>query len=274
LPARSEKVEALGERLKDRYLFTLSHYARWAHATQVGRIGAAVKEAERLQAMGSRDSYPPAECWGACLMALSQAAAGNHSEAVVAAKQGVAAAASGFDRLMADLALGMTLIAADEPAQGVARLSTAPWRTERIGAFYFAYAGDAAYGRGLVRAGRVEEGTAWLRDGVRWFDASGNRRGKCLAMLGMLEAASEAGDVKEARFLHEQIGDEAARVGMQGVQAEAHAIAADLAEGAGDLDAAVATNAAARAIAERLGWLALEQRVNWQARRLEARRDA
>jgi hypothetical protein len=92
-------------------------------------------------------------------------------------------------------------------------------------------------------------------------------------MLGMLEAASKAGDIQEARLWHERIGDEAARVGMQGLQAEAHAIAADLAERVGDLDSAVATNAAARVIAEPLGWLALEQQLNGQARRLEARRD-
>lgn len=274
LPARSEKVEALGESLSDRYLFTLSHYARWAHATQIGRIGAAVEQADRLQAMGRRDSYPPAECWGACLMALSQVAAGNRSEALAAAQQGLDAAASGFDRLMADLALGMTLVAADDPEQGVARLSTAPWRTERIGAFYFAYAGDTAYGRGLVRAGRVDEGITWLRDGVRWFEASGHRRAKCFAMLGMLEAAFEIGDAKEAQFWYERIVGEAASAGMDGTQAEAHAIAADLAERAGDLDAAIARNAAARAIAEPLGWLALEQQLNGQARRLEARRHA
>ncbi|SDD52888.1 hypothetical protein SAMN04488239_10857 [Ruegeria marina] len=222
--------------------------------------------------MGSRDNYPPAECWGACLLALSQAEAGNLSDALAAAEHGVASAASGFDRLMADLALGMVLVAADDPAKGLSRLSDAPWRTERIGAFYFAYAGDAAYGRGLVRGGQIEEGTAWLEDGMRWFDTLGNRRGKCLSMLGLLEAAAKTGDAAQARLWVERTTNEAARAGMRGVQAEAHLIAADVSEQIGDLATAMAENAATQALVQPLGWLALEQRVNAQARRLESKK--
>lgn len=272
LPSRSKSVEALGKRLGDRYLFTLSHYARWAHATQVGQVGAAAEEALRLQAMGSKDNYPPAECWGACLLALSQAQAGNMNDAHAAAEHGEASAASGFDRLMADLALGMVLVAADDPVPGLARLSAAPWRTERIGAFYFAYAGDAAYGRGLVRNGRIEEGTSWLHEGMRWFDALGNRRGKCLSMLGLLEAAAKIGDAAEARLWFEQTTIEAANAGMRGVEAEAGLIAASVSEKIGDIDAAMAENARAQLLVKPLGWLALEQRLNAQARRLDAKK--
>lgn len=272
LPSRSKSVEVLGRHLGDRYLFTLSHYTRWAHATQVGQVGVAAEEASRLQAMGSRDNYPPAECWGACLLALSQAEAGNLKDAFAAAEHGVASAASGFDRLMADLALGMVLVAADDPSPGLARLSNAPWRTERIGAFYFAYAGDAAYGRGLVRGGQLEEGTAWLREGMRWFDTLGNRRGKCLSMLGLLEAAAKTGDATQARLWFERTTNEAARAGMRGVQAEAHLIVADVYEQIGDLDVAMAENAAAKVLVQPLGWLALEQRLNAQARRLATKK--
>ncbi|MEW9922293.1 AAA family ATPase [Marimonas sp. MJW-29] len=272
LPSRSKSVEVLGRHLGDRYLFTLSHYTRWAHATQVGQVGVAAEEASYLQAMGSRDNYPPAECWGACLLALSQAEAGNLKDAFAAAEHGVASAASGFDRLMADLALGMVLVAADDPSPGLARLSNAPWRTERIGAFYFAYAGDAAYGRGLVRGGQLEEGTAWLREGMRWFDTLGNRRGKCLSMLGLLEAAAKTGDATQARLWFERTTNEAARAGMRGVQAEAHLIVADVYERIGDLDVAMAENSAAKVLVQPLGWLALEQRLNAQARRLATKK--
>jgi tetratricopeptide (TPR) repeat protein len=204
-------------------------------------------------------------------MALCQVRVGNNTEAMKAAEHGVAAAASGFDRLMADLALGMTLMEVGDLAKGLERMSSAPWRSDRIGAFYFAYAGDAAYGRGLVRAGRIDEATSWLSDGVTLFEASGNRRGKCLAMLGLLEAAAAAEDAAEAKLWLNQIHDEAEHVGMRGVQAEAWAIAADLSERSEDLDAAIDRNTSARAIAGQLGWLALEQRLNAQARTLNAK---
>ena len=54
---------------------------------------------------------------------------------------------------MADLALGLTLVANGRTWDGLALLEKAPWRTDRIGALYFAYAGDVAFGRALAAAG-------------------------------------------------------------------------------------------------------------------------
>ncbi|MFC6636957.1 hypothetical protein [Sulfitobacter sediminilitoris] len=87
-------------------------------------------------------------------------------------------------------------------------------------------------------------------------------------MLGLLEAAAKTGDATQARLWFELTTNEAARAAMRGVQAEAHLIVADVYEQIGDFDVAMAENAAGKVLVQPLGWLALEQRLNAQARRL------
>ena len=82
-------------------------------------------------------------------------------------------------------------------------MEKAPWRTDRIGALYFAYAGDVAFGRALAAAGRVQEGLDWLRDGTAWFDGIGNRRAACMAALEL------------ARILVENAGKPGPRTGIR-----------------------------------------------------------
>ena len=93
LPDRATELEALAGRVGDRYLATLAHYARWAHATQIGKIGAALEIARHMRAHGEQSNYPPAVCWGACLEGDGHAKAGNAIEAEKAGLAGREAAA-------------------------------------------------------------------------------------------------------------------------------------------------------------------------------------
>lgn len=253
LPDRSLELEAMASRLGDKYVATLAHYVRWAHATQSGRIGLALEVARRLRAYGERGNYPPAVCWGACMEAHGEAQAGNAAEAEQAARAGRDAAASGFDRLMADLALGMTLVAIGRTTEGLALLETVPWRTERIGALYFAYAGDVAYGGALAAAGRIEEALDWLRSGIVWSERVGNRRAACMAAMELARIlidtadrhrspsrglgqrlrtlfASAADPCEEARVHLDQVLPASEALAMQSARAEVMMLHARLAE--------------------------------------------
>jgi tetratricopeptide (TPR) repeat protein len=295
LPDRSTELEVLAGRVGDRYLTTLAHYARWAHATQSGRIGVALETARHLRAHGEQSNYPPAACWGACLEADGHAKAGNADEAEQAARAGRKAAACRFDLLMAELALGMTLVAIGRTEDGLALLKAAPWRTDRIGALYFAYAGDVAYGRALAAAGQVQEGLDWLRDGIAWFERIGNRRAACMAALELarilIEDANHPGPRKglrlrlhaliagatepfdEARICLDRVLAASQDLSMHDACAEALMLRARLAERDKDLAAARAALAEAHPLAASLEWLPLEQRINSEIRRLGANGD-
>jgi tetratricopeptide (TPR) repeat protein len=295
LPDRATELEALAGRVGDRYLTTLAHYARWAHATQNGRIGVALKTARRMRAHGEHSSYPPAVCWGACLEADGHAKAGNADEAEQAARAGREVAACRFDHLMADLALGMTLVTIGRTEDGLALLKKAPWRTDRIGALYFAYAGDVAFGRALAAAGQVKEGLDWLRDGIVWFERIGNRRAACMAALELarilIEDANHPGPRKglrlrlraliagatspfdEARVCLDQVLAARQDLSMHDACAEALMLRARLAERDQDLATARAALTEAHALAASLEWLPLEQRINTEIRRLGAKGD-
>jgi hypothetical protein len=294
LPDRVTELEALADRVGDRYLTTLAHYIRWAQATQSGRMGAALETARRLRAHGEQSSYPPAVCWGACLEADGHAKAGNAAEAELAVRAGRQAAACGFDLLMAELALGMTLVTAGRTEDGLALLKKAPWRTDRIGALYFAYAGDVAFGRALAAAGEVKEGIGWLRDGIEWFERIGNRRAACMAALELARIlienanhngsregfrlrlrtlfAGAASPVDEARICLDRVLAAKQTLSMHDACAEALMLQARLAERDKDLAAARAALAEAHAIAASLEWLPLEQRINTEIRRLGVQR--
>jgi len=295
LPDRATELEALAIRVGDRLLATMAHYVRWAHATQSGRVGVALETARRLRAHGEHSNYPPAVCWGACLEADGHAKAGNVAEAEQAARAGREAAACGFDLLMADLALGMTLVTTGRTEDGLALLNKAPWRTDRIGALYFAYAGDVAFGRALAAAGQVKEGLDWLRDGVEWFERIGNRRAACMAALELARIliedtdqpgpreglrlrlrtlfAGAASPVDEARICLDRVLAAKQALSMHDACAEALMLRARLAERDKDLAAARAALAEAHALAASLEWLPLEQRINTEIRRLGAQGD-
>jgi hypothetical protein len=295
LPDRATELEALADRVGDRYLTTLAHYVRWAHATQSGRVGVALETARRLRAFGEHSNYPPAVCWGACLEADGHAKAGNAAEAELAARAGREGAACGFDLLMAELGLGMTLVTTGRAGEGLALLEKAPWRTDRIGALYFAYAGDVAFGRALAAAGRTQEGFDWLRDGIAWFDGIGNRRAACTAALELarilIEHAGQPGPSKgirlrlgalfggvtdpfgEARVCLDRVLAQHQALSMHDAGAEALMLRAHLAERDKDLAGARAALAEAHALAESLEWLPLEQRINTEIRRLGAQGD-
>lgn len=292
LPDRADELEALAARIGDNYLGTLAHYARWAHATQTGGVSVALATAQNLRAFGQHSGYPPAECWGACLEADSQAKVGNKREAEQAARAGCEAAACPFDRLMADLALGMTLVAVGRSEEALTFLGAAPWRTERIGALYFAYAGDVAYGRALAASGQVREGCDWLRGGMDWFGRLGNRRAACMAAYALAEVLTESaaragGDGarwrlarmfrrasdprEEAEGCLEHALTAAGELDMQAVRVEALMLRARLCEWRGDSTAARAALSEAQVLAGNLGWLLLEQRVNAEIRRFGPR---
>jgi hypothetical protein len=231
-------------------------------------------------------------CWGACLEADGHAKAGNAAEAELAARAGREAAACGFDLLMADLALGMTLVTTGRTEDGLALLEAAPWRTDRIGALYFAYAGDVAFGRALAAAGQVKEGLDWLRDGIEWFERIGNRRASCMAALELARILIEDGDrsgqreglrwrlralfagatsaVDEAGICLNRVLAARNALSMHDACAEALLLRALLAERNRDIAAARAALAEAHAIAVTLDWLPLEQRINSEIRRLGA----
>ncbi len=295
LPDRATELEALADRVGDRFLTTLAHYARWAHATQSGRIGTALETARRMRAHGEHSSYPPAVCWGACLEADGHAKAGNADEAEQAARAGREAAACRFDHLMAELALGMTLVTSGRAEDGLALLKKAPWRTDRIGALYFAYAGDVFFGRALAAAGQVKEGLDWLRDGIVWFERIGNRRAACMAALELARIliedtdhpghreglrlrlraliAGAANPFDEARICLDRVLAARQDLSMHDACAEALMLRARLAERDNNFAAARAALAEAHELAASLDWLPLEQRINTEIRRLGAQGD-
>lgn len=293
LPTRSVELEALAGRLGDNFLATLAHYARWTYATQSGRMAVALETARRLRAHGESSNYPPAICWGACMEGYCQAKAGNAFEAERAADAGRDAAACPFDHLMADLALGMTLVTVGRFEAGLALLKTAPWRTDEIGALYFAYAGDVTYGGALAAVGRVEEARDWLREGIAWFEHVGNRRAACMAALELarilIDAAEHTGSpfsglgsrlrtffnratdpYAEARVCLDQVRSTGAALAMQSACAEAMMLQARLAARDSDHAAARGMLAEAHALVAPLGWPALERQINAEIRRLGA----
>ncbi len=289
MPERSAELEAVADRLDDAYLLTLAFYARWAHARQTGKIGTALAIARRLRDLGEQNSYPPAVCWGACLEADGHAKTGNHVEAEQAAIAGREAAACRFDDLMAELSLGMTLVSSGRNDEGLTLLKKAPWRTDRIGALYFAYAGDVALGTALAASGRVKEALDWLRDGIRWFERIGNRRALSMAALELGRILIEDSGASRARNgLRSQLRSlfsggptptaeahacldrvlaEKSALAMHDVCAEALLLKARLAERDGDRSAARAALADAEQLAGSLEWLQLEQRINSESRR-------
>ncbi|WP_162798292.1 AAA family ATPase [Sulfitobacter sp. SK011] len=267
--SQADVVQATGEQLGDRYLKTLAYYGRWCHAMQSGKIRDAVNVAGSLFEIGDYDTYPPAECWGACLLAVSHAAARNSNKALHFARAGMESAASGFDRLMSELALGMTHVALGEPEQGLERLSKAPWRSEQIGGFYFAYAGDAAYGTALIQTGRSEEGAKWLEKGITYFEERGNFRAASISRLELLKYNITSRKFLDARRIFQEIQDSAINLEMDGLRSEAIGLVADMEFRAKNLDTANQLIEQAIQICTPLGWLALEQRLNQTALRIK-----
>jgi tetratricopeptide (TPR) repeat protein len=290
LPERCDALELVATRLNDNYLMLIARYALWASATHRGEVATALQVARTLSAFGEQTGYPPALCWGACMRADAEARAGNVAEAERAVRVGREAAACAFDRLMADLALGMTLSAVGRTEAGLELLARAPWRTDSIGALYFAYVGDIAYGRALCEAGQLERGLAWLRDGIGHFEQIGNQRAASMAALEMARIWSRQGTdparggrfgrgfrslFKAKRDIGPEIREWLAYVlsrgeplDMCGAQAEAHLLLAGLAEREEGVAAARAHLDKARALAQPLGWLSLEQQINAEIRRL------
>jgi tetratricopeptide (TPR) repeat protein len=296
LPDRAAELEALADSVGDRYLVTLAHYARWARATQIGKVGDALEIARKMRAHGEQSDYPPAVCWGACLEADGHAKAGNAIDAERAAQAGREAAACRFDVLMAELSLGMALVTLGQIDEGLPLLSKAPWRTDRIGALYFAYAGDVAYGKALAASGQFNEGLNWLRDGIDWFQSIGNHRAANMAALElariliehvgqpvarrglrqrlrwMFSGATDPTD--EARTCLDQVLAQSHELSMFSARAEALVLRAHLAELEDDITTARAALGEAQGLTVSLGWLPLDQRVNSEIRRLDQASDS
>jgi hypothetical protein len=174
--------------------------------------------------------------------------------------------------------------------EGLPLLSKAPWRTDRIGALYFAYAGDVAYGRALAAAGQVKEGVNWLRDGIAWFERVGNHRAVGMAALELarilIEDSNQSGahggirqrvhrllsgarnPYDEARLCLDRVIAQKQKLTMHGSCAEALVLQAKLAELEGDLSSARAALAEAQGLTAALGWLPLDQLVNSEIRRI------
>ncbi|MFA3920938.1 ATP-binding protein [Ruegeria hyattellae] len=290
LPLRATELEAVSKSLGDQYLATLALYARWAYAVQIGKVGDALEIARQMRVLGDHNNYPPAVCWGACLESDGHAKHGNASEAESAARAGRDAAACRFDHLMAELSFGMALVASGRTNEGILVLEKAPWRTEKIGALYFAYAGDVAYGKALVASGKVKEGTNWLRDGITWFEQVGNDRAVALASLELARillkdtSASRArsgfgqrvqewlsgaqNPYDEARHCLDRVISEKKRLNTLGYCADALVLRAKLDDLAGDCSSARTALAEAKKISSELGWVSLDQLVNREVRRV------
>ena len=239
--ARCADLRALGRELGENYLVLLGSYPLWADATLRGEINRARNAAQDLIDFGVRSGYPPATCWGYCILADSEMHAGNLREAEEAALAGRAAAACNFDHLVADLCLGMILCGVGKRDQGLEILSRAPWRSERIGSFLFAYTADIAYGRALMEDGRRDEGREWLRQG--------RNEGRISGLLDYLR-------------------DNAPGLDMRGWLARALLLEARRALKAGNREAAARHIQQAADAAGNLGWLSLEQAVNGVKRHL------
>lgn len=276
--SRSERIKQQGEALGDHYLVLLGGYAAWVDATHRGEVFRAHEAATRLIEEGARSGYPPAACWGACMLADSEMRAGNSEQARRHAEDGKRAAACHFDRLMAELSWGSVLLGGGDSGAALQVLDQMPFRSERIGALFFGYASDAAYGRALIEEGRTAEGLAWLTEGQAHFADQGNERAALLCGLERARALVRENGLREDRRrgfgllfgrraqttpqtldeLLRNLVERGKAAGMRGLAVEALLIAA---ERCGPVSEAEALLAEAQDLVKGLGWLALEQRV-------------
>ncbi len=281
--ARAEGMRERGHALGDNYLVLLGGYAAWVDATHRGEIARAHQAATALIEEGTRSGYPPAACWGACMLADSEMRAGNLEQARRHAEDGRNAAACSFDRLMAELSWGSVLLGAGDSAAALEVLGRMPFRSERIGALFFGYACDAAYGRALIDEGRTAEGLAWLAEGQAHFAQQGNERAALLCGLERARAlGGKTGGREERRWgfgrffgrrgeasaegldeLLKGLVERGKAIGMRALTVEALLMSAERLGPGGAADALLAD---AQDMAKGLGWLALEQRVAAAAR--------
>jgi class 3 adenylate cyclase/tetratricopeptide (TPR) repeat protein len=246
------RLDAVAADLGDNYLTTLAHYGRWTDLTHRGQMAKAHEQALALISLGQRTGYPPALCWGNCMLAYSQTSEHHYDEAMDCVDLALQHAQCGFDRIMSDATRGILLVARGDTSQAIAYTGRAQRLGDEMGSLFFAFASEVSHGRALAALGQRDEAIAWLRDSLTFYTSTGNRRAAAQAALdlGILDAAKAPDHLDRAIRL-------AGETGMDGVLAQAHLRLAEIAA----LEEKAKHLAAAEAAAAPLGWAALSARI-------------
>jgi tetratricopeptide (TPR) repeat protein len=251
------RTEAIAREQGDHYVMTLAHYGRWADSMHRGRMARAIAQAELLISYGTRTGYPPALCWGSCMLAHALICEDKLETAQSIVDFAQQNAQCRNDLLLTDSTRGVLLAAQGEPEGASEYLGHSMRLGDEVGSLYFAYFGDVVYGRVLAAQGRHRDALSWLTEGLAFFRENGHRRAEAMAALALGELDQE----RAPDYLKQSIAL-AKETGMQGIVGQAHL---RLSQFAPPDDSASHVLAAQEAVAP-LGWERLKRAVGaWVA---------
>jgi tetratricopeptide (TPR) repeat protein len=163
------RVLAIAEELDDRFLRTVVHYVMALDLAQRGYLKDACAWASQSVELGRETGYPPASSWGFCIRACARSWAEDYEGAVMDAREAVRVGQSKYDRLMAKMTLGSSLVLAGNTAEGRRLLEEA--KEERVGRSMigFMYWPDTVYGLALLSSDDPVLGLEELEGSFRRF---------------------------------------------------------------------------------------------------------
>jgi tetratricopeptide (TPR) repeat protein len=181
------RVLDIAERLDERYLRIVVYYAMALDLAQRGYLAQASAWASRSIELGDETGYPPASSWGRCIRAYAKAWAEDYEGAVLDAREAARAGQSKYDRLMAKMTLGSTLVLNGDTAEGRRLLEEAKEQYIRHSMIGFMYWPNLVYGLSVLSSGDCIRGLKELEDNFRLCLDLGHRRAAAQAGLVMGE---------------------------------------------------------------------------------------
>lgn len=258
-----QRLFSIGRNTGDRLLMTHGHYAKWALAVHDGRMKEMSQIAGQLLDYAERSHYPPAKCWGNCMMAYTEILNRNLADSLEHCEAAKAASECAFDRLASDLCLATCyqIGGHDTEANSIFSGIGRPFRD--VGSFFFGYASNISNAKARFMTGDQDEALGLLSELCEYYELAGNPRAAAMAMseLGALWL-DHAGTENKASELLQRAEALASDYGMHEVLARTIMARARIAAMAGDQNAAESMASKACSIVKELGWLTLEQSIN------------
>jgi class 3 adenylate cyclase/tetratricopeptide (TPR) repeat protein len=255
----------IGERRSDRFIVTQGHYSKWAQLCHAGLLSEARSRAEVLHGFGETTGYPPALCWGSCMMAYVEALTGNRDSALEHCQMASSTAECAFDRLAADLCQALVYQVCGQPKKADEKFTSIGRSVRNVGSFFFGYASNIARGKVLCELGKTDEGIKLLTQLADEYYESGNTRAAAMAMTALGQIHANVGNNAEAITWLDRAIELSEECQSEGLIAEALVEKAKLARLANKQEEADILFGRAKKISSNLGWLALQQRVNQAA---------
>ncbi|MDA9981605.1 AAA family ATPase [Gammaproteobacteria bacterium] len=264
----SRRILDIAEQLDDWFLKTATYFALALDLAQRGFIGKAREWTTMSIALGEDTEYSPASVWGLCIRSFVEVCDENQEAAVLDSREAVRLAQSKYDRLMAKMTLGSSLVIQGEADEGMEILEQA--KQERVGLSMmgFMYWPDIVYGIGLVSLDQPGDGTEWLRITHQRFLELGNRRAAGLAAVTLgelnLDMAVENNSPVAGETLHYlqeavQLGQDTA---MDGIVARALLGLAALSKAEQKHSEAMSYIERTQTLVAPLGYTALERKIS------------